>query len=58
MPTRSGWCTLQNTSTSASKSGIHGVRPSGSMLTSSASSRLPQMKKRVGRQQQLLARDA
>ena len=44
MPTRSGWCTLQNTSTSASRSGIQAVRPSGSMFTSSASSRLPQMK--------------
>jgi hypothetical protein len=38
-----GWCTPQNTSTSARKSGSQATRPSGSMFmfSSSATSRLP-----------------
>ena len=44
IPTRSGWCTFQNTSTSARKSGIHGTRPSGNMFSSSATIRLLQIK--------------
>ena len=35
-PTRRGWCTFQNTSTSASRSGIAGSRPSGSRLSANA----------------------
>ena len=53
-PTRSGWCTLQNTSTSASRSGIQGTRPSGSMLNASASSSAEPDEQRVRRQQQRL----
>ena len=43
IPTRSGWCTFQNTSTSAMKSGIQGTRPSGNMFSSNAAIRLAQM---------------
>jgi hypothetical protein len=37
-PTRRGWCTDQNANVSASRSGSHGLRPSGSMLKASAAS--------------------
>ena len=53
-PTRRGWCTFQNTSASASRSGSAGWRPSGSRLKPRASSSVKRDEEGVDRQQQLV----
>jgi hypothetical protein len=45
MPTLRGWWMFQNTSTSATKSGIHSVVPQGIRLNRNASTKVSAMKR-------------
>ncbi len=58
MPTRSGWCTPQNTSSTINKSGSHTTAPQRQQVDGQATSQADDDERRVDRQQQLLAHAA